>query len=367
MNEATYMNNQNETGRKFFMLPQSLICGERYKDIPLAAKVMYSLLYDRMHLSIKNEWKDEDGRVFINYSLEAIAEVLGISRRSVLNYLQLLEDHFLITRSTPVKGKATRIYVRTIEEAEKRTAHSDTETSAKNAPVQKMHQTRANSAPVPVQNLHPSYTKYNYNELNNNNNPSYPSYPSYLSVGKEGMEQNDRQDYQIVLDSIRKRICYERLCYIYSEQKEMLDDLINVIFMVMVDKKSTIYISRAVGELPAVYVKRLFGQLGYDDIDSAMFNLIDNSTEVKSCGKYMKAVLFNQISTKDCESQLADQFAKSQSYQTEYDITPSMGSAREEYLANKEQIDAEMNKKYGHVIRRLQMKNFERKAQNIQQ
>ena len=347
MNEATYMNNQNETGRKFFMLPQSLICGERYKDIPLAAKVMYSLLYDRMHLSIKNEWKDEDGKVFINYSLEAIVEVLGISRRSVLNYLQLLEDHSLITRSTPVKGRATRIYVRTIEEAEKRTAHSDTETSAKNAPVQKMHQTSAKSAPVPGQNLHPSYTKLNYTELNNNKNPSYPSYPS---VGIEGMEQNGRQDYQIVLEKIKAGVDYDQLLKFYPAQKAMLDDLINVILMVMIDNSSTIFVSRTIGELPADYVKGLFERIGFEDIDTVMMNLLRNTTDVKSDGRYMKTVLFNQISTKGCVSQLSLQHRLPETAKIPESRIPSHETLKAEYLANKEQIDSEIQKKLKKII-----------------
>ncbi len=43
-------------------------------DLSMTAKIVYALLIDRMTLSQKNGWADEDGHSFIIYPVEQIAE-----------------------------------------------------------------------------------------------------------------------------------------------------------------------------------------------------------------------------------------------------------------------------------------------------
>ena len=40
----------------FYRIPKLLFTDEHYKSVAVEAKVLYSLLLDRMSLSIKNEW-----------------------------------------------------------------------------------------------------------------------------------------------------------------------------------------------------------------------------------------------------------------------------------------------------------------------
>lgn len=49
-------------------------------DISETAKLVYVLLLDRARLSIKNDgWEDEQGHVFIYYTIETLAEASGKS------------------------------------------------------------------------------------------------------------------------------------------------------------------------------------------------------------------------------------------------------------------------------------------------
>ncbi len=49
----------------FFGIPRQLVTGEHFRRVSTDAKLLYGLLLDRMGLSAKNRWYDEQGRVFI--------------------------------------------------------------------------------------------------------------------------------------------------------------------------------------------------------------------------------------------------------------------------------------------------------------
>lgn len=58
----------------FYRIPRQLITGARFKKLSTDAKLLYGLLLDRMGLSAKNGWYDEQGRVYIYYPLEEIQQ-----------------------------------------------------------------------------------------------------------------------------------------------------------------------------------------------------------------------------------------------------------------------------------------------------
>ena len=49
----------------FYRIPKVLFTDSRFKDISAEAKILYGLLLDRMSLSAKNGWLDQEGRVYI--------------------------------------------------------------------------------------------------------------------------------------------------------------------------------------------------------------------------------------------------------------------------------------------------------------
>ena len=51
----------------YFRIPRLLITSPRFKSLSIEAKLLYGLMLDRMGLSMKNGWHEEDGRVFIYY------------------------------------------------------------------------------------------------------------------------------------------------------------------------------------------------------------------------------------------------------------------------------------------------------------
>ena len=64
----------------FYRIPKVLFTDHRYKAVSVEAKVLYGLLLDRMSLSIRSGWLDDDGRVYIYFTLEEAIEFLGFGK-----------------------------------------------------------------------------------------------------------------------------------------------------------------------------------------------------------------------------------------------------------------------------------------------
>ena len=69
----------------FYRIPKILFTAECFKTISCEAKVLYGLMLDRMSLSIKNRWFDEEDRVYIIFTVEEIAELTGLSPQEIEN------------------------------------------------------------------------------------------------------------------------------------------------------------------------------------------------------------------------------------------------------------------------------------------
>ena len=73
----------NETlNYMFYQVPMELFFNTKYKHLSLEAKVLYGLLLSQLTLSIKNNWQDENGNVYIILTREKAQELLNISDKT---------------------------------------------------------------------------------------------------------------------------------------------------------------------------------------------------------------------------------------------------------------------------------------------
>ena len=71
----------------FIKIPKTLFANPKYKEMSSDAKLTYALLYDRLSLSIQNNWINADGEVYLVYTRGAIAEDLGITYKKTIAFL----------------------------------------------------------------------------------------------------------------------------------------------------------------------------------------------------------------------------------------------------------------------------------------
>ena len=99
----------------FYKIPKLLFTEEYFKKISVEAKVLYGLMLDRMSLSMKNQWLDDEGRAYIYYSLDDIMDALGCSNKKAISIMKELdtEDGIgLIEKKRQGQGKPTMIYLK---------------------------------------------------------------------------------------------------------------------------------------------------------------------------------------------------------------------------------------------------------------
>lgn len=101
---------------QFFMLPKILVMGEQFKTISSDAKILYACLFDRISLSAKNDWLDEEGRIYIIFTIEEIMKTINRSRPTAVKALDELDKNTggigLIERKRLGFGKPNIIYVK---------------------------------------------------------------------------------------------------------------------------------------------------------------------------------------------------------------------------------------------------------------
>lgn len=105
----------------FYRIPKALFTNDCFKDLSCDAKILYGLMLDRMSLSIKNQWFDEENRAYIYFSIEDIMELLNCGRNKAVKSLQELDDEKgigLIEKRRQGFGKVTIIYVKSFVQEE---------------------------------------------------------------------------------------------------------------------------------------------------------------------------------------------------------------------------------------------------------
>lgn len=119
----------------FYRVPRLLIKDERFKGLSSDAKLLYGLMLDRMSLSMKNGWLDEENRAYIIYTLDTVMEDLGCAKATCVKIMKELDSDNgigLIEKKRRGLGKPDIIYVKnfaTIGEAEEETpANADVST-----------------------------------------------------------------------------------------------------------------------------------------------------------------------------------------------------------------------------------------------
>ena len=75
----------------FYRVPKVLFTEDCFWNVSTDAKLLYGILLDRMNLSARNGWLDEEGRVYIIFTIEEIKGALGCAEKKAVKLLDELE------------------------------------------------------------------------------------------------------------------------------------------------------------------------------------------------------------------------------------------------------------------------------------
>lgn len=96
----------------FYRIPKVLFTDPGFRRITADAKILYGLMLDRMGLSIRNGWLDEQERVFIYFTLEETMDAMCCGHNKAVSLFTELDKVGLIERKKQGQGRPTKIYVK---------------------------------------------------------------------------------------------------------------------------------------------------------------------------------------------------------------------------------------------------------------
>lgn len=97
----------------YFRIPKALFQDIRFRQLSTDARTLYGILLDRMSLSVKNHWLDEQSRVYIIFTTEEIMEALSCANQKACRLmLELEKDAGLVERKRQGLGRPSLIYVK---------------------------------------------------------------------------------------------------------------------------------------------------------------------------------------------------------------------------------------------------------------
>lgn len=99
----------------FYRVPKVLFTRDQFRDLSAEAKTLYGIMLDKLDLSVRNNWADEQGRVYIIYTIEQIMRDLNCGNKKAGQLLQELEEKGgLIERKRQGLGRPNLIFVKTL-------------------------------------------------------------------------------------------------------------------------------------------------------------------------------------------------------------------------------------------------------------
>lgn len=100
---------------RYYQVPVAFFTNPYYKDLSNDSKMAYAILKNRLTLSIKNNWLDNDGAVYIFYTWDKLSEVMNISRRKIADTINQLKERNLIDVVRQGRGLPAKIYVKKLK------------------------------------------------------------------------------------------------------------------------------------------------------------------------------------------------------------------------------------------------------------
>lgn len=266
----------------FYRVPKLLFTSDRFWNLSTDAKMLYGLLLDRMALSQKNGWVDEQGRVYIIYTVENIMQSLGCGNKKAIQLLAELENKAnLILRKKQGLGKPNLIYVKKFtvvaRAVERHFLKCENDTSGN-------FQTTAQG----VSKEHGNNT--------DKNNTEFSDTDSIFPSGNGGMmDENDR--YQEYFDYFSDQLSMDLLKKDYPYDSEMLDNILELIVETVCTKRPLIRIGAE--ERPAEIVRSRFMKLNVEHIRYVMDCFKENTTKIRNIRQYMLTMIYNAPTTID--------------------------------------------------------------------
>jgi len=257
----------------FFRIPTALFQEQQFQDLSTDAKTLYGILLDRMSLSVKNEWFDKKGRVFIIFTIEDVKRTLRCADNKATRLLRELEEFGLIERKRRGQGKPCLVYVKNFsaESSKESVKNRDNDDSCGSK--------IACQDPVKSRGIK---KKENKTEMNNTN----------LILSDESEKMKNRE---LLEEYFSHSLEIDLLLRLYPDDEDTLYQIVDLLVDTCATKRKMLHI--AGDDKPAEVVRSRFMKLNADHICFVLKCLAENSSPIRNMKQYLLASLYNALTT----------------------------------------------------------------------
>jgi len=318
----------------FYRVPRLLIKDGRFKGLSSDAKLLYGLMLDRMSMSMKNGWLDDENRAYIIYTIENIREDLGCSKEKAVKVLAELDAGKgigLVEKIRRGLGKPDIIYVKNFiiqDEGRKEPLKADVSTEVGKTDFKRSEKPTSRSQENRLQEVgktdfsrsekltsrgrenqlqevgesDPNYNNTNYN----NQNYTDMSYPNPINQSLGNVDHSGRQEKADLIDVIDETNAYmalisENLEYEHHMkydgygEKELYEEIYETVCDVVCVKRRTVRINGE--DYPYELVKSRFLKLNSSHAAYVMDCMRETATKITNIRAYLITALYNAPST----------------------------------------------------------------------
>ncbi len=355
MGNYSYYYGEEAEQFNFFRLPKKLIRDRRFKSISSDAKILYGVLLDRMSLSMRCGWVDEENRVYIIYTIKDIMEEFECGEKTAIKFLGELGKAGLVEKKRQGQGKPNLLYVKNfnaaidVEESPGNAAGDSMEKAGEkqdmisntgqegipeygseggvfektsqdstgglhpfqnctNVQVKNCTNVQAknctnvqakNCKNVQVKNctnVQPNKTEYTETEYKDiYTHPSiYPS--TGHSAPEHGRKGDDRGDrLRVAIDFFREKLSFDALLADCPERRPELDGILQILAETYCTSRRTVRIGPE--EIPADIVRQQLAKLDMPHIQYVLESLKRCSEPIKNVRAYLLTCLYNATLT----------------------------------------------------------------------
>ena len=253
----------------YFRVPKILFRDIKFKDLSTDAKTLYGILLDRMGLSVKNGWLDEQGRVYIIFPVQEVMDALGCADNKATKLFRELEKFGLIERKRRGLGKPNLIYVKNFADPRFRNREKNGSGAADSA-QQETAKSRGNK------------TEWNETE---------GSEPDPFSSDAE-----DEPDERTRLEAyFMQSLEVDLLLRACPDEEDTIHQIVNLLVDTCSSKRRMLRV--AGDDKPAEVVRSRFMKLNADHIRFVLKCLAESTAPVRNMKQYLLAALYNAPTT----------------------------------------------------------------------
>ena len=216
-------NIKNQASQNFYMLHKALFINEKYKKLSDSAKVTYAILNDRVSLSIKNNWIDQNGDIYFIFTNENLQEVLDKSKNTITKIKKELQEVGLLEQVKIGFNQPNKLYLHEIEtniniekEIQNTTLNNEEPSDETDSHFLGVQNPKKRESRVPKngspesQKLDPNYTEFSdtefsdTNDLNDTNTikseanvVSHSSHSNHQSLTSDILSEQEEKQYEL--------------------------------------------------------------------------------------------------------------------------------------------------------------------------